>query len=570
MREKNIYSNFADTIIHKIEAQVSLSMSEKYWVMHINFEHFFKHIKSFDSSANSDKLRSKIYSLKKNIISEYSNIFEQDFSNFTLNLIDTMYEKQSWINELSILKENGSKSNVVHKLIILSEKIKSLSPHIDDIASILNNIKLETPVKLDKLSHIKKLRDFLKVPRNLTSINKQTDSIRSLKKKINLSTEIINECEILMTEIFFDTNDDEFQLLKITCREKGLNEIENYLIILEYALNQNFNDEAILLFLFVNLDNFDVTNTLKTIIKKRAQLLLKIYNTVISSSTNVISIVNILLDNNLNDIPSEITEPYVSVPPFYSRNDDGIYILLKLKKLIALFLFYCKATNVTLLDPLRFHLRDLEFILKETKLTEIAYNPLLDDLPSYVLETFGLNNNDLAEILNKDKSTISRQRADNTILRKHLWFWKTATGFTYTYINGNTTIPNYGKDSIDDTKYRLYPVTAMAFAELFLKRISQLKEYQESLKNKQAPLRKKYILSKKYLKQISMKSIILSEKIREHRIALDKLYEQFVTASTVGFDESEKTQPSSWRNFENHFEQLIKKLDEAIKILDQN
>ena len=567
MKEKIFHSNFADAILHKINKHEPLSMPEKYWIMHLNFEHFLNHIKIFNLSADVDKLESAIKLSKKNIIAYFSDIFVQDFSNFKLNLIDMLYEKQSHINELRTLNGNVTESNFVDKLIALSEKVKSLSPYIEDIRSVFVDMNLDIPIELNKPSDMNQLKPFSQASRNFYQVYRQTNCIHSIKEKMNSAIKIIDECKTLITEILVNTDDVEFQNLRAICHENELYEIENYLVILEYALNQDFNDEAILLFLFVNLDDCQKESPLKIVIKKREQLLLNIYNRLHSFSSGT---TNTLLDNNSNFIPSEITEPYVNIPPFHSQDDDDIYILLKLKKLIALFQFYCKATNTALPDPLKFHLRDLDFILKETKLTEIAYNPLLDDLPSYVLETFGLNNNDLAEILNKDKSTISRQRTNNVILKNNLWFWKTATGFTYTYINGNTTIPNYGKDSIDDTKYRLYPATAMAFAELFLKRISQLKEYQESLKNKQVPLRKKYILSEKYLSQISMKSIILSDKIREQRIVIDKLYEQFVTASTIGLDESEKAISNSRSNFQNHFERLIQKLDEAIKIMDQN
>ena len=566
MKEKIFYSNFADAILHKINEHEPMSMPEMYWVMHLNFEHLLNHIKSFNLNADIDKFESTINSSKKNIIADYSDIFDQDFSNFKLNLIDMLYEKQIYINDLLTLNGSVTESNFVDKLIALSKMVKSLSPYIEDIRSVFVDMNLDIPIELNKPSDMNQLKPFSQVSRNFYQVYRQTNCIHSIKEKMNSAIKIIDECKTLITEILVNTDDVEFQNLRAICHENELYEFENYLVILEYALNQDFNDEAILLFLFVNLDDCQKESPLKIVIKKREQLLLNIYNRLHSFSSGT---TNTLLDNNSNFIPSEITEPYVNVPPFQSQ-DEGIYILLKLKKLITLFQFYCKATNTALPDPLKFHLRDLDFILKETKLTEIAYNPLLDDLPRYVLETFGLTNNDLAEILNKDKSTISRQRANNVILKNNLWFWKTATGFTYTYINGNTTIPNYGKDSIDDTKYRLYPATAMAFAELFLKRISQLKEYQESLKNKQVSLRKKYILSEKYLSQISMKSIILSDKIREQRIAIDKLYEQFVTASTMGFDESEEAISNSRNNFQNHFDRLIQKLDKAILILNQN
>ena len=196
-----------------------------------------------------------------------------------------LYEKQRYINDLLTINGNVTESNFVDKLIALSEKVKSLSPYIEDIRSVFVDMNLDIPIELNKPSDMNQLKPFSQVSRNFYQVYRQTNCIHSIKEKMNSAIKIIDECKTLITEILVNTDDVEFQNLRAICHENELYEIENYLVILEYALNQDFNDEAILLFLFVNLDDCQKESPLKIVIKKREQLLLNIYNRLHSFSS---------------------------------------------------------------------------------------------------------------------------------------------------------------------------------------------------------------------------------------------------------------------------------------------
>ena len=281
-----------------------------------------------------------------------------------------------------------------------------------------------------------------------------------------------------------------------------------------------------------------------------------------------------LLDEIFNLGISEITEPYISAPKF--SFDDPLQLILKLKKIVALYLFYIKTSDKIISPIIERTLKDFNLILKETRLADMSYNSILIDLPAFVLQTFGLTNKNLAEIFAISESAVSRQRKNGQIVDNHLWFWRTATGFSLSYIAGNTTIPNYGKhDSDDEMKYSFAPASYMAFAELFLKYITRLKEYEALLKSN-SNFRKKFVLSTPYLSQISQKSILIAEEIHNYRIKLDKLYETYINSKQKYFanksfieniEKYKKSADNDLKEFEAFFNKTIGILDKCMYLL---
>ena len=75
---------------------------------------------------------------------------------------------------------------------------------------------------------------------------------------------------------------------------------------------------------------------------------------------------------------------------------------------------------------------------------------------------------------------MTREKAKGTLIED--WFWQAATGFTYTYVLGETTIPFYGKINSDSASYTVLPVSVMAYAEMFLNYIDALTDYRKKIK----------------------------------------------------------------------------------------
>ena len=98
------------------------------------------------------------------------------------------------------------------------------------------------------------------------------------------------------------------------------------------------------------------------------------------------------------------------------------------------------------------------------------------------MNLFGLTQSDLAKILGIGNHNVTREKAKGTLIENHDWFWQAATGFTYTYVLGETTIPFYGKIISDSTRYTVLPVSVMAYAEMFLNYIDALTDYRKKIK----------------------------------------------------------------------------------------
>lgn len=139
-----------------------------------------------------------------------------------------------------------------------------------------------------------------------------------------------------------------------------------------------------------------------------------------------------------------------------------------------------------------------------------------------------------------------------------------------TFFEGNTTIPFYGKFENQAEKYLIAPVISQAFSELFIRYVSELKNFQQLLTNDKKHL-KKFILSESFLKKISACSYDIVEKIYLHRRICDRLYENYFSAcqnlernkadnESVTSDamlELQQEVNKAKEKFDNHFDKLI-------------
>lgn len=155
---------------------------------------------------------------------------------------------------------------------------------------------------------------------------------------------------------------------------------------------------------------------------------------------------------------------------------------------------------------------------------EPAYSPMLDDLPSYVLNTFGLNQSDLARILGVENYVITREKKSNALIQNHLWFWTAATNFTYTYMMGETTIPDYGKLDSNSKIYGIGVMGQMAYAELFLRYAEDLSNYRKNLLKNGKVEKTRYVLDREYIQKISDNIMQWMDSVQKSRELLDKLY----------------------------------------------
>ncbi len=584
MRQENIHNCFADILIQKFSKYKNpkdifntLNLSDQFWIMHLNLNHFFAHIKNNQMNYDIDKIRDKINRVKIEILNHHSEIFEKDFLDYKLNLIDDIFSNISSIEQEISIADFKCEHRILKFFKELSEKIKDIQNNsnmlIEKFSVFIDIIKMESPFDIVAIRKLRKILEPRNIKIKFPNAYSDPKTFIKFKDRVKRIDNKISECIRLIEEKIISSKNDELKILIKVCRENKLYRLENYLVKLEYATDFSFNKEIILLFLFIDLDDLKDNNYLKIIIKRHEKLFCDIYEELKFASPNT----RTLLDFSISCKVEDDIKPCVQLKKYIF--DDNNLILFKLKKLISLYGFYCDIKNIHICSSIEITLRDFDFILKETKMMEIEYNPLLDNLPNYVLNTFGLSQKDLSQILDIHESGISRKLEDGSILEKYTWFWKAATDFSYTYMNGETTIPYYGKHEQESTKYLIAPVITMAFAEIFFKYITGLKEYKNALKSKNSTMQKELILSKEYLRKISAKSLRLVENIQSQRVAIDKLYEDYLIKKSYLFRYENEDNDNRFlkikisdkeeaeKKFNDSFQDLLKKMEQCLEIL---
>gem|GEM_PF-6638258 len=266
--------------------------------------------------------------------------------------------------------------------------------------------------------------------------------------------------------------------------------LKKYLTLLYYPIAGSFNHEIILVFLFGKVDWSKAGKYLKIVVERHEKFFLSIYNELKDFYPNT----DALLDIGTKICPRAVTDKYYHQLSEFSPPDEPRSSLFKLKKLINLYEFYCKAQKIFPLKCIRATMTVYRNILVETQFAEFHYVTMWNDLPSYIMNLFGRTQYDLANILGIGNHNVTREKAKGTLIENHDWFWQAATGFTYIYVFGEMTIPFYGKINSDSARYIVLPVSLMAYAEMFLNYIDSLTDYRKKIKANPAISKSKFSL----------------------------------------------------------------------------
>lgn len=529
---KKLHDEFSEIIFKKLDEWKNVydegfhvNLVDAFWLMHIDFEHFMNHLRPIptDKKRNASAFREDIAAIKAKIIEHYSKLFETDFQNYTENLLDEIYsdiffdrnkifEKLPDLSNVDTESSLSSDSELLSKIVALAGEIKSLVKAVEDFQSKHGQaLQINKPVL--SLSGIKKLNVSL-TDAKLNGI--QTISDRTIRLQAQIKALTLN------------CNESEFNAAIKSCAERIDRSSElsgylkKYLTLLFYPIDGSFNHEIILVFLFGKVDWSKAGTYLKFLVERHEKFFLNIYSELKDFYPNT----DALLDIGTNICPRAVTDEYYHQLPEFSPPDEPRAILFKLKKLINLYEFYCKAQKISPLKCVRAAMNVYKNILVETRFTEFHYAHMWSDLPSYIMNLFGLTQSDLAKILGIGNHNVTREKAKGTLIENHDWFWQAATGFTYTYVLGETTIPFYGKMNSDSARYTVLPVSVMAYAEMFLNYIDALTDYRKKIKTNPDISKSKFSLNEERTKNLSEKVQILMNAIQEKRLFLNEFQNQ--------------------------------------------
>ena len=571
---KKLHAEFSEVIFKKLnewknvgDEGFHVNLIEAFWLMHLDFEHFINHLRPTptDKKRNASAFREDIAAIKSWIVEHYSKLFEADFQNYTANFLDGIYrdiffdrnkifEKLPDLSNVDAENSLSPDSDLLSKIVALSDEVKNLLEASEDFQS-KHGQALQINMPISSLSSIKKLNIPLtddklneKVKQDLQII---LDRIFRLQAQIKALTLNCNESEINAAIKFCDElaheNNELFVYLK------------KYLTLFYYPIDGSFNHEVILVFLFGKVDWSKAGKHLKIVVKRHEKFFLNIYNEIKEFYPHT----DALLDIGTNICPRAVTDKYYHQLPEFSPPDEPRALLFKLKKLINLYEFYCKAQKISLLKCVRVALNVYKNILVETRFNEFHYAPVWSDLPSYIMNLFGLNQSDLAKILGTGNHNVTREKAKGTLIENHDWFWQAATGFTYTYVLGETTIPFYGKINSDSARYNVLPVSVMAYAEMFLNYIDALTDYRKKIKANPDISKSKFSLNEERTKNLSEKVQILMNAIQEKRIFLNEFQNQ-----REKFQCADENDSTSMREAENLLQNnLIVLMELCVKLL---
>ena len=488
--------------------------------MHLDFEHFISHLRPTpkDKKRNAIAFREDINSIKHKILEHYSRRFEDDFQNYPTNMFDKIdYE----FRNLDLEKSVPISNELLSKTLELVKDVKSLFKEIKNFQNRYSQeLQLQKPIS--SLTDIEKLQ---------TSLPKDELS-PEVRKHLSLISTKATGLKAQVRELMLNHDEIEFNAAIKFCDEHAskLGELgkplKNCLTAIYYLLDHSFNAELILLFLFGRFDRTGAGEALKLVIERHEKFFLSLYNELKSFYPQI----DVLLEIATNDYPRAVEEEHYQWLPKFSPPDEPRAILFKLKKLIHLYNFYCKAKNISLLKCVEYVLFTYEKILIETRFTEFHYAPMWSNLPNYMMNFFGLNQSDLAKILGVGNYNITREMSKGTLVTNHKVLFQAATDFSYTYILGETTIPHYGKNYSHETKYMLEVAVQMAYAEMFLNYIDALVEYREEIANTPHISKSKISSKNEYTMKMSEQIQIMVKRIQEMRVFLNELDAQRTTS----------------------------------------
>lgn len=522
-------TDFATNLLEKLEVWADTkrwTLADAFWLMHLDFNIFLNYMERPTVKASNSRIQNPhqiMTDLNSNLLAYYSEKFERDFSSYVDKILDdiftdiALHKIPESLPRMQAIPPNHLYSEICALIENLQQFHDNIEAHAEDFSRITTHPNHPIVLPSD-------------IPKVLRMLQKGSNDIEKaeqekLRQLIEPVARNIDGLRSALRDLVLQKTDDEYQDAIDFCKQNlsDFSHWQEYVInsmtSLEYALDGSFNRELILLFLYGSYDSSLAGEAMQCIIEKQENFFLSIYKTLVSASP----IAKEILHARMDYCPREIADAYYHPLPPFIPTDDKRPLLFSLKKLIALYRFYADSSKQPMVECVKYALNSYNYILKETRFDEPSYSPMLDDLPSYVLNTFGLTQSDLARILGVEAYTITREKKSNALVQNHQWFWTAATHFTYTYMLGETTIPDYGKLDPDSNVYGIGVMGQMAYAELFLRYVEDLSEYRKKLQTSELSSKSRYVLDRKYIQQISQNVIQFMETIQKSREALDAL-----------------------------------------------
>ncbi len=487
-------------------------------------------MKSNTPNISTKEIENAVQNIQAAICAKFSDLFSKDFDLYTLHLIDNLYDKIDIINSewKTMPTEHNCNTELIQQIQNLIQKAIELR---DSLNSFKSKYKKQFSTKISedlRPSYMNDIYEFSKQKRNdpifytqnkNDNDNDNGDKIwREFKESAKLLKEIIIDLQNILTNLFC-IEDNNIKEIISKLNQFQMTNITTLINNIRYPASIHFNLESALIFMFVDYKLAD--NRFSSLIKKYETLFNNLYTTLKKEFSKID---DILFPMHLVNY-EESLEGYIGLPEDLKFIENQLSVF-KLKELIALQKFYAKISSKDLSDNEKKLLDQFYTILSYTKLPYIAYNLTLNNLPDYIMDTLHITQSDLVKLLGVNKSTISRQRNANTLIENNKWFWVAAAGYTYEFLNGETTITNYGKPMDNyDNKYLIAPAVRLAHGDLFLKFILNLKDYRAQL-SKTNSKRKTNILQQKKLIKISQKAAEIAKPLRKCRDYIDTLCEK--------------------------------------------
>ena len=480
-------------------------------------------------------VRPLLKELREYIGQHYAALIQKNYDHFVMTFMDDLYKNHSSLSEdmgkvfatQGIRDTNNFFECFYNTLHCIGEIRSILAGQEENVLALMKAIDAHPNTKYEFcLSDIPRAMACLNQPRYVDFIPKgcnlpNKDAVQFANKQISHLKKAVNHLA--------NYEDKTYRAVRESCAVLNSTDslLEKFFIQLEYLIVPQFNLEIMLLFMFLD----DIPSSVypaKFVITKYESFFGNILAELKNNGQELN--INILLGLTPSLEYEGISDLYVSMGTPPAHDLPGNNMFFRLKKILALFRFYNAAGNRVVSKEVSLACALLDRVLTETKLSDVSYNYILDYLPEYIIDTLGINKNNLATLLGITPKNVSETIANGTILEKHRWFWQAVSGYSYTYLSGETTIPSYGSmEAVENIEYRNHPVNIKAYAEIIISRLLDLATYEKSLSSSSKVSkmrRKKYVLSAPYLKFISDKAYKLVANIMRTRSSIESLLEK--------------------------------------------
>ena len=519
--------NIKDKNDKKVNKKISdqdydrLTLIEKFCLMRSDF-----FINNYEGSKDN------VIAARKWICKYYAQQFQDiDFPNFCLNVFDSIYPYiDDYNKELKQVEQHFSHQNMLKIFFEIFNNISFMKILVTDFNKILDPISEKNLPKIYRAKDVLEWTDDLKLKRKKILLSEHGVDVEFSSACIEFINKYFQNGLNLIKELAFDLNDNSFQATIDICIKNNCPKLTDIFTCFEYLLDPAFNKEVLLIFLFTSYEKkADEKIDYLFCVKEKTECFFKYLYAQLKKIPDKAYLkppdsVDTLLEFNALKFDNDIDNDYIYISERFDFHDDRRYFF-KLKKLLSLFSFYVGVANLTLPHTIKKALRDFRYILKESKLLAPESNFWFKDISRLLLDNLQITNRELADLLDINETTVHRQRKDDTLIKKNFPFWKNATGFSDTFLRGETTIPDYGKHdpNSDNQKYLFSPSAINAFGEIFLELIVQSTAYQYDIKKgKIFARRKNFLTDDPFINELSKVSLQLADEIKKQRLKVMK------------------------------------------------